>query len=171
MQRHDLITKGSLILLGFLLTFSAYATTEEELMNPDHWQEMQRQSNGVGKSGKHIKDRALYCLEQKKIINAAFSRSAHKVWGFSIFKENGFMAMPDIQRFERKLRNASEFGYKQINRAMHNGANIQECDYHRVDAIDSMNCIMSILPDFVPVVGGREFSLIDCRWQLDPSRP
>ncbi|NVK20836.1 MAG: hypothetical protein HWE30_19325 [Methylocystaceae bacterium] len=151
---------------------TAHATTDQELMNPDHWLEEERDANGIGASGKHLKERAEYCYEQKLAVNRVFSKAAHKVWSFSVNKPDGFMVMSDIQRFERKLRNASEYAYKHINKAMYNGAPKAECDYQRDDAIKTMNCLMAILPRFELVgISEKEFQTVDCAWQMDTSRP
>ncbi|NVK20712.1 MAG: hypothetical protein HWE30_18650 [Methylocystaceae bacterium] len=153
-------------------TFPAHATTDQELMNPDHWLQQERDANGIGKSGMHLKERAEYCYDQKLAVNKVFSKSAHKVWSFSVNKPDGFMVITDIQSFERKLRNASEYAYKKISKAMYNGAPASECDYQRDDAIKTMNCIMQILPRFEVIgISEKEFQNVDCAWQMDTSRP
>lgn len=150
----------------------AYATTDQELMDPQRWLQQEREANGVGGSGKHLKQRAEYCYDQKLAVNKVFSKTARKIWSFSVNKPRGFMVIPDIQRFERKLRNASEYAYKHISKAMHNGAAKAECDYQRDDAIKTMNCIMEILPRFEPIgISMPEFQQVDCAWQIDTSRP
>jgi len=149
----------------------ALATSEQELMDPNHWKEMQRQANGVGASGKHIKERALTCMAEKDAIHEAFARSAYKVWDFSYNRPGGFMSMNDILAFERKLRNASEYGYYLIRKIMHRGASESECADARVEAIDTINCLMEILPKFSPRPNGTPFEQVDCKWQLNPNRP
>jgi hypothetical protein len=150
----------------------AYATTDQELMDPNHWLEQEGAARGVGASDKHLKQRAEYCYEQKLAVNRVFSKAAHKVWSFSVNKPDGFIVMTDIQRFERKLRNASEYAYKKIGKAMHNGAPASECDYQRDDAIKTMNCLMAILPRFELIgITEKEFQNVDCTWQMDTSRP
>ncbi len=162
-----------LVVLCFVIFMpvDALATTKQELMDPNHWKEMQRQANGVGASGKHIKVRALACVEEENVIHEAFARSAYKVWDFSYNKPGGFMAMNDILAFERKLRNASEYGYYLIRKTMHSGASESACAAHRVEAIDTINCLMAILPKFSPRPNGTPFRQVDCKWQLDTSRP
>ncbi|WP_156950783.1 hypothetical protein [Terasakiella pusilla] len=153
-------------------TFPAHATTDQELMDPNHWLEQERAARGVGASGMHLKERAEYCYEQKLAVNRVFSKAAHKVWSFSVNKTDGFMVMTDIQSFERKLRNASEYAYKKIGKAMHNGAPTSECGYQRDDAIKTMNCIMQVLPHFKLIgITEKEFQTVDCAWQMDTSRP
>ncbi|NVJ92987.1 MAG: hypothetical protein HWE34_15090 [Methylocystaceae bacterium] len=166
-----LLIIGTLFLVAWVTVF-AHATTEKELMDPEHWLQQERAARGVGASGESLKQRAEYCYAQKLAVNKVFSRSARKVWSFSVFKPNGFMVMTDIQNFERKLRNASEYAYKRIGKAMHNGAEKSECDYQRDDAIKTMNCIMQTLPRF-ELIGIRldEFQTVNCVWQMDTSRP
>ncbi|GGF75976.1 hypothetical protein GCM10011332_32440 [Terasakiella brassicae] len=82
------------------------------------------------------------------------------------------MVMSDIQEFERKLRFATEYAYKQINKIMHSGSTKSECDMQKADAVKTMACYMSILPRFEPIgISMSDFGTIDCKWQLDPNRP
>ncbi|WP_417794713.1 hypothetical protein [Terasakiella pusilla] len=141
-------------------------------MDPQHWLQQEREANGLGKSGKHLKERAEYCYAQKIAVNRVFSKSAHKVWSFSVNKEGGFMVINDIQRFERMLRNVSQYAYKKIGKAMHSSASKDDCDYQRKDAIKTMNCIMQILPRLELIgITEKEFQNVDCTWQMDTSRP
>lgn len=105
---HILLILNILLFVAWV-TFPAHATTEQELMDPDHWLQQERAARGVGGSDAPLKQRAEYCYAQKLAVNKVFSKSARKVWSFSVFKPNGFMVMTDIQNFERKLRNASEY--------------------------------------------------------------
>ncbi|WP_135074910.1 hypothetical protein [Terasakiella sp. SH-1] len=153
-------------------TFPVHATSEQELLDPDYWLEQQRQANGGDHDGEHIRHRAFYCDEVKNQISDTFTRNANRVWSFSQFKPNGFMTMTDIQKFERKMRYASEYAYKQINKIMHNGSTKSECDAQSDDAVKTMACIMNILPRFQPVgISMKEFQAADCAWQLNPNRP
>jgi hypothetical protein len=159
-----------MMLVGMVSTASA--TTDQELLNPDHWLEQERLANGRDHDGVHLKQRAEYCDAVRNDISDIFSRNANRVWSFSVFKPEGFMVIADIQKFERKLRNASEYAYKQINKMMHSGSTQSECDAQKEDAVKTMACIMNILPRFEPIgISRQEFQTVDCAWQLDPNRP
>lgn len=160
-----------LIILAWA-AFPAYATSDQELMDPDYWLEQERQATGRDHSGIPIRERAFYCDEVKNQISDTFTRNANRVWSFSQFKEDGFMTMTDIQKFERKMRHASEYAYKQINKIMNNGSSKSQCDAQKDDAIKTMACYMSVLPNFQPIgISMNEFRTVDCRWQMDPNRP
>lgn len=160
------------LLLVLILPVVAHASTEQELMNSDYWLEQERLANGRDHDGVPIRERAFYCDEVKNQISDTFTRNANRVWSFSQFKEGGFMTMTDIQRFERKLRHASEYAYKQINKIMNNGSTKSQCNAQKDDAIKTMACYMSILPNFQPIgLSAEVFQSVDCKWQLDTSRP
>lgn len=164
----------SVLLILLLIVFSSavHATTEPELLDPDYWLEQQRLANGRDHDGVHLKERAYYCDEVKNQISDIFTRNANRVWSFSQHKDGGFMTMTDIQKFERKMRHASEYAYKQINKIMHSGSTKSECDAQRDDAVKTVACYMSILPQFQPIgLTLDEFKAVDCVWQLDPRRP
>ena len=99
-------------------------------------------------------------------VHAVFTISANKVWGFDYHKPGGFMSQRDVMQFEVKLRNASEYMYKQVNREKYNGANAQTCDQQRDYAIDKINCLMAVLPNFKPQMNGTSFDRLDCRDML-----